>query len=105
MSSPTVILVHGLYMSGIELTVLRHRLNGDHGLNAICYSYRSVTGTMVDHVKGLRELAKMQLADELHFVGHSLGGVVVLDLLESTDDLPPGRAVLLGSPVQGSCAV
>ena len=38
----------------------------------------------------------------MHLVGHSLGGVVVVETLEREADLPPGRTVLLGSPVMGS---
>lgn len=40
----------------------------------------------------------------VHLLAHSLGGVVVLETLARTHDLPPGRIVLLGSPVQGSRA-
>jgi len=103
--SSTIILVHGLWMSGLELSMLQHRLHSEHGFEVISYSYRSITGTMLDHVRGLRELAQAQKTAHLHFVGHSLGGIVIFELLESTADLPPGRAVLLGSPLQGSCAV
>lgn len=99
-----VILVHGLWMSGIELVSLKNRLNGDHGFEAVPFSYPSVSGSMLDHVKELREFAQSQKAERMHFVGHSLGGLVVLNLLEATADLPPGRAVLLGSPLQGSRA-
>lgn len=104
MPPPTVILVHGLWMSGLELGVMRHRLQTDYGFNALAFSYHSVTETMVDHVRRLRELAQQQTSDEVHFVGHSMGGIVVMNLLEATQDLKPGRAVLLGSPVRGSCA-
>ena len=38
----------------------------------------------------------------VHWVGHSLGGIVILHLFEEYSVLPPGRVVLLGSPVQGS---
>lgn len=37
-------------------------------------------------------------------MAHSLGGVVALETLDRECDLPPGRVVLLGSPVQGSRA-
>jgi pimeloyl-ACP methyl ester carboxylesterase len=57
---------------------------------------------MSDHVRRLIECARAHKAERLHFVGHSLGGLVVLRALQVTDDLPPGRAVLLGSPLQGS---
>jgi hypothetical protein len=34
-----------------------------------------------------------------------LGGIVILKMLETYDDIPPGRVVCLASPMQGSCAV
>lgn len=40
----------------------------------------------------------------VHVVAHSLGGVVALETFTRHADLPPGRVVLLGSPVQGSRA-
>lgn len=103
--SDTIILVHGLWMTGMEMTLLKHRLEADHGFNCVMFSYASVTGHMIDHVSKLRELAQQQQGKRLHFIGHSLGGVITYKLLESTNDLPPGRAVLLGSPLQGSRAV
>jgi len=45
-----------------------------------------------------------QLGDVVHVVAHSLGGVVACEAFASHADLPPGRLVLLGSPVRGSRA-
>lgn len=105
-SSPaaTIVLVHGLWMSGFQLKVLQHRLESAGNFRVVSYSYPSLTGGMSDHVRGLLEFARKQRVGELHFVGHSLGGLVILRALELTDDLPPGRAVLLGTPSQGSRA-
>lgn len=103
-SSPLILLVHGLWMSGFELGVLRHRLEADGRFRAIAFSYPSLRGSMADHVKSLIDFARAQKTDELHFIGHSLGGLVVLRALEVTADLPPGRAVLMGTPLQGSKA-
>jgi len=103
--SETIILVHGLWMTGIELAVMRHRLQTEYGFSCVLFSYASVTGSMTDHVRKLRELATAQTCERLHFVGHSLGGIVTYKLLESTHDLAPGRAVFMGSPLQGSTAV
>lgn len=100
----TIVLVHGLWMSGFQLKVLQHRLESGGDFQVVSYSYPTLTGGMSDHVRGLLELARKQRVDELHFVGHSLGGLVILRALELTDDLPPGRAVLLGTPSQGSRA-
>lgn len=104
-SSETIILVHGLWMTGIELAVMRHRLQADHGFECVLFSYASVTGSMDDHVRKLGELARSQRCGRLHFVGHSLGGVVTYKLLEATHDLTDGRAVFMGSPLQGSTAI
>ena len=98
----TVILLHGLWMSGFVLGPMRHRLRDDHGLHVLTFSYPSVSATLAQTVARLRDLARTVPADRLHFVGHSFGGVIVLELLRSTGDLPPGRAVLLGSPLCGS---
>lgn len=102
--SDIIILVHGLWMTGIELAVMRHRLQTEYGFSCVLFSYASVTGSMTDHVQKLGELARAQHAEKLHFVGHSLGGIVTYKLLESTHDLAPGRAVFMGSPLQGSTA-
>lgn len=97
-----VILVHGLWQSGLEFFVMRRRLQADGSLRALFFSYPTTVGTMSNHVRRLIDCARAHRAEQLHFVGHSLGGLVVLRALEITDDLPPGRAVLLGSPLQGS---
>jgi pimeloyl-ACP methyl ester carboxylesterase len=101
---PTIVLVHGLWMSGFQLRLLKHRLEAGGRCRVVAYSYPSLSGTMNDHVRGLLDLAQAQTSTQVHFVGHSLGGLVILRALQLTDDLPPGRAVLLGTPLQGSKA-
>jgi len=44
------------------------------------------------------------LGDVVHVVAHSLGGLVACEAFAAHTDLPPGRAVLLGSPVRGARA-
>ena len=39
-----------------------------------------------------------------HFIGHSLGGVLVLETLNRHADIPVASAVLLGAPVRGCLA-
>jgi len=102
--SATVILLHGLWMSGFELGVLKRRLQAQSALRPVAFSYPSIGGSMADHASSLIEFARAQQCDELHFIGHSLGGLVILRALQLTDDLPPGKAVLLGTPSQGSKA-
>src|ERR1043165_2834478 len=98
------ILVHGLWQSGLELFVMRRRLQADGTMRALFFSYPTTVGSMSNHVRRLIECARAHKSERLHFVGHSLGGLVILGALQVTDDLPPGRAVLLGTPLQGSTA-
>jgi pimeloyl-ACP methyl ester carboxylesterase len=107
-SAPALaILVHGLWMRGPALTVMKRRLEADGSLRAVLFSYPTIVGSMSDHVRRLIDFAHAHAhrSERLHFVGHSLGGLVILKALSVTDDLPPGRAVLLGSPLQGSRTV
>jgi pimeloyl-ACP methyl ester carboxylesterase len=103
-SSTTVIFIHGLWMSGFALRTLQRRVGAALSCRTASFSYPSVTSSMSEHVRRLIELARAQQTEQLHFVGHSLGGIVIMRALAVTDDLPPGRAVLLGSPLQGSVA-
>jgi pimeloyl-ACP methyl ester carboxylesterase len=105
-SSPALaILVHGLWMRGPALTVIKRRLEAGGAWRALLFSYPTIVGSMSDHVRRLIDFAHVHRSEQLHLVGHSLGGLVVLKALSVTDDLPPGRAVLIGSPLQGSRTV
>ena len=103
--SDHIVIVHGLWMTGLELGVLQHRLRTDHGFEPSIFSYSSITGSMAEHVANLHSFVLSLKAERVHFVGHSLGGIVILKMLEEYSDVPPGRIVCLASPMQGSCAV
>lgn len=96
------IVIHGLWMTGLEVSVLRHRL-AHAGFAVEQYHYRSMT---VDVDTVVRELTERVLAvpGPAHIVGHSLGGLVALRLAERLPDVELGNVVLLGSPVNGSAA-
>ncbi len=57
---------------------------------------------LAGHAENLRRFAKHSGAGRQHFVGHSLGGLVILKMLSGFDDIAPGRLVFLGSPLHGS---
>lgn len=99
-----IIVVHGLWMSGFQLGVLKRRLERESGFRGLAFSYPTLSGCMSDHAQSLLQFARQQAVERLHFVGHSLGGIVVLRALQLAEDLPEGRAVLLGTPLQGSRA-
>ena len=102
-----VILVHGLWMTGLEFGVLRQRLQTRHGFDVHVFAYPSMHGNVDEIVAELADLARERAAStgRVHLVGHSLGGAIVYRALEQQGmrDLP-GNAVFLGSPLNGSRA-
>jgi pimeloyl-ACP methyl ester carboxylesterase len=97
-----VVFVHGLFLNGAEFTLLRRRLAAQHGFETHRFSYPTVRGTMDGAVDQLRRFVESIDADQVHFVGHSLGGIVLYRYFERTNPQRPGRVVLLGSPLAGS---
>src|SRR5258708_5623783 len=104
--STVVVYVHGLWVTGGEAFWLRRRLEQDLAARTLAFPYPSVTADITANARALAEFLSPIRANTLHLVGHSLGGLVILKLFEETADtparLPPGRIVLLGSPMRGS---
>jgi pimeloyl-ACP methyl ester carboxylesterase len=100
----TVVLVHGLWMTGMESGLLRNRLRDEYGFETRQYSYHTVQVGLEDNVRLLGEFLADVPGDTLHVVGHSLGGLLGLHTLVRHPDKRPGRIVCLGSPLRGSSA-
>ncbi len=96
-----VILVHGLWNGSWALRALSHRLRRD-GFESRHFAYPAISASLDSHASSLYQFASITQAKCLHFLGHSLGGLVILRMMSKTPDLPPGRIVLLGSPLGGS---
>ncbi len=96
-----VILVHGLWYGSWALKALSRRLRQD-GFRIRHFAYPATSTSLAVHAGKLHEFAKAINTDGLHFLGHSLGGLVILRMMSEIPDLPPGRIVLLGSPLGGS---
>lgn len=71
------------------------------GFDAHSFNYPTLHATAEQVAEQLAE-AVLALAPPVHLVGHSLGGLMVLKLFDLFPDQPPGRVVLMGSPVAGS---
>jgi len=99
-----VVYVHGLWMPGEESLVLRHRLEQDFGLTCHALRYSAAFSSMDAITESLEEQARGLEAEELHLVGHSLGGLVIHRFLERFPEQPPGRVVFLGTPTLASRA-
>ncbi|TVO75574.1 MAG: alpha/beta hydrolase [Sedimenticola selenatireducens] len=96
-----ILLVHGIWMTGIEMSRLRWYLSG-HGFDVETFSYHSLRRTPEENAEQLQQFIKRRQYECVHLVAHSLGGIVLLNLFDRYPDQPPGRVVLLGAPVQGS---
>ena len=96
-----VVLVHGIWMRGGSLFAIARRLRSG-GYTCRPFSYASVRRSAAQNAERLDKFSNTIDADIVHFVGHSLGGIVILHLFNRNPQLRPGRVVFLGSPVNGS---
>jgi hypothetical protein len=91
-------------MPGEESLVLRRRLAQEFALELHAFRYSAVGSGMVSITASLADFVRELAAPEVHFVGHSLGGLVIYRFLERFPEQPPGRVVFLGTPSVGSRA-
>jgi pimeloyl-ACP methyl ester carboxylesterase len=99
----TVVLVHGLWVHGIAMALMRRRI-ARGGYHALAYSYPSMRLTLTENAAQFAHYLRALSASRLHLVGHSLGGAIVLKTIEQATALPPGRVVLAGTPFGESFA-
>lgn len=99
----TVVLVHGLWVHALAMELQRRAL-GRLGYHAVAYSYRSMRSSLTENADRLALYASSLRAQRVHFVGHSLGGLVILKMLARGHDGGGGRIVLEGVPYGGSRA-
>jgi pimeloyl-ACP methyl ester carboxylesterase len=92
------VFVHGLWLTGAESLLLRRRNAATHGFACHSFTYRTVSNSVQPVIDQLAKFVSRIDADRVHFVGHSLGGIVLHRYFEQARDLPPGRVVFLGSP-------
>lgn len=100
-----MVLLHGLWMTGLELLWIRHRLRRA-GYAVMVFRYATVLRTPAASAARLRRRIDTLGAERLHFVAHSLGGIVLTHLFARADAEPlcqrSGRVVMLGTPLRGS---
>ena len=95
-----VVLVGGLWMPTVALALLGARLaRRGYTVRSFAYDTRAAPeGNVESLARFVREACHGRPA---HFVGHSLGGVLIFDMLSHHPRIAAGRVVLLGSPVRG----
>lgn len=99
---PTVVLVHGVGLRGAEILPLRCRLR-KCGYRTRQFSYSARGVSLSQNATYLQNFLEAEKAHTIHFVGHSLGGLLIYQLFRDYVQQRPGRIVTLGTPHNGSC--
>lgn len=97
----TIILVHGVGLWGTEMFLLKYRL-GKLGYNCQQFYYSTRYKTLAENATMLQNFLLSKSDDIIHFVGHSLGGLLISQLFQDYSQQVSGRIVVLGTPFRGS---
>ncbi|TAL58486.1 MAG: alpha/beta fold hydrolase [Legionella sp.] len=104
----TVVLVHGLLRSSISMFFLKHFLQ-HQGYEVYSYNYPSAKYNIHQHAQSfeqyLLKFMREHPSTRVHFVTHSLGGIVVRETLANLSDKQLqqiGYLIMLAPPSQGS---
>ncbi|HET6763088.1 MAG TPA: hypothetical protein VFH27_05430 [Longimicrobiaceae bacterium] len=100
-----VFTLHGLARTRLSMAWLARSLERE-GYRVVNWGYRSATATIPVFGRALADEVARQAgaAPRIHFVGHSLGNIVVRWMLAHAPPPRPGRVVMLAPPNQGSRA-
>ncbi len=96
-----VILIHGLWLGGWCMALLAHRLRRA-GFDTRSVSYKTVRADLRENAMSLQQAIAPLPHTVVHFVAHSLGGIVARALFHYFPQQRPGRIVTLATPHQGS---
>ncbi len=98
-----IILVHGFLRSERDMFPLKSFLCTNK-INALTVNLPTTFESIEKCTKILtKQFNQLDLLEgKIHFVGHSMGGLILLNFLSKVKLSNAGRCVLIGSPVNGS---
>ncbi|MCA8975716.1 MAG: alpha/beta fold hydrolase [Planctomycetes bacterium] len=100
-----VVLQHGILRSSFALGRLERALR-DHGYEVHNLDYPSTMATLDAHADRLAAaVASLQIrsgADDISFVGHSMGGLVIEEYLRRPGAVKPAACVYIATPHRGA---
>ena len=96
-----VVLVHGLWFRSWAMWRVGAQLRRAN-FQTVGFSYSTTHQDLQRQVDKLFRFARLPGGELPHFVAHSMGGLITLQMLIQHREIPSGRIVLLGSPIQGS---
>ncbi|MDP6622451.1 MAG: alpha/beta hydrolase [Alphaproteobacteria bacterium] len=102
-----VVVLHGLGRSKMAMWLLASRLE-DAGYKVARVGYHSLQDTpkqIIADIEGQIDACCLGVSPKLHFVGHSLGGLLIRAYLKDHKVANLGRVVLIGTPNTGSTIV
>ncbi|HET9448515.1 MAG TPA: alpha/beta fold hydrolase, partial [Steroidobacteraceae bacterium] len=104
-SRETVVVLHGLARTSASMsTMVRALEKAGYDVCNISYPSRehSIEVLTTQFVAPAVRACLLNKADKAHFVTHSMGGVIVRQLVKSAPDVRIGRVVMLSPPNHGS---
>lgn len=111
MHGPGVVVLHGLFRSAASMSHMTRYLRDVGGYSVFSVNYPTTRGPVDDHARSLDKVIRsLEGIEEINFVGHSLGNLVVRHYLSDhtreviglKPDARINRMVMLVPPNQGA---